>query len=119
MHAIELRPNRDAYGNLGNPAFNLDALDVAIDANRRALELHPTCAEAHSNLGWVCHAAGRDAIVAFESAIDLQPDFAVARLNLALSLLVCGDFAGGWREYTWVWRVQVRSAHPHVDHVTL
>jgi hypothetical protein len=122
LRAIALRPNRDAYGDLGNAAFNLDAFDIAIDANRRALELDATCAEAHSNLGWVYHMTGRyaEAIAAFAAAIALRPDFTLAHLNLALSLLICGDFAGGWDEYAWVCSIPAQQAHhANLDQVTL
>jgi Flp pilus assembly protein TadD len=55
----------------------------------------------------VYHATGRyaEAIAASEAAIALRPDYADAHVNLALSLLVRGDFARGWREYVWMWRL--------------
>ena len=120
--ATELRPDPPAYVNLGDAAFDLDALDVAIDAYRRALELDATCAEAYCNLGTVYHLTGRyaEAINACETAISLCSDFAEAHLNLALSLLICGDFERGWDEYVWMWRFLARHVeYPYLDRVPL
>jgi tetratricopeptide (TPR) repeat protein len=119
--AAELRPNPQAYVNLGVAACNLDTFDVAIDANRRALELDATCADAHCNLGLLYHLTGRhaEAIAASETAIALRPDFAQAHVNLAHSLLVCGDFARGWDEFVWTWRLPDRRVDPHLDRVKL
>jgi tetratricopeptide (TPR) repeat protein len=122
LRATELRPDPDAYVSLGVAAFTLDALDIAFDAIRRALELDETCANAHWNLGWFCHETGRysEAIIASETAIALRPDLAQAHVNLALSLLVRGDFARGWDEYVWMWRVPGRHGnYPYFDRVTL
>jgi len=112
LRATDLRPDRDAYVYLGAAAFNLDALDIALDANRRALELDAACAAAHCNLGAVYLVTGcyTEATAACATAIALRPDFAGAHVNLALSLLVCGDFARGWNEYVWRWRIPARRA---------
>jgi Flp pilus assembly protein TadD len=120
--AAELRPNPQAYVNLGDAASNLDAFDLAFDADRRALALDATCAEAHSNLGALYHLTGHyaEAIAACETAIALRPDFVEPHVNLALSLLIRGDFARGWDEYVWMWRLLARGgAYPYFDRVTL
>jgi len=122
LRATELRPDRDAYACLGAAAANLDALDIALDATRRALELDATSVETHTNLSWIYYMSGRycEAIAASEAAIALRPDFAEAHMNLALSLLVCGEFARGWKEYVWIWRLPARRAqYPYLDRVTL
>jgi tetratricopeptide (TPR) repeat protein len=122
LRATELRPDRDAFVNLGATAFQLDVLGIALDANRRALELDAMCAAAHTNLGWIYHVTGRhtEAIAAGEAAIAAQPDFALAHVNLALSLLICGDFARGWDEYVWIWHDPARPAqYQYLDRVTL
>jgi len=122
LRATELRPDRDAYVYIGVAASNLGALDIALDATRRALELDATCPEAYSNLGWLYHITNRfdEAIAASEAAIALRPDFAEAHMNLALSLLVCGELARGWEEYVWMWRLPDRRSHyAHLDRVTL
>ncbi|WP_109450328.1 tetratricopeptide repeat protein [Azospirillum sp. TSH64] len=40
----------------------------------------------------------------YEKALELRPDFPAAHWNLALCLLLQGDFARGWAEYEWRWR---------------
>jgi len=40
----------------------------------------------------------------YEKALELRPDFPPAHWNLALCLLLNGDFAQGWKEYEWRWR---------------
>ena len=122
LRATDLRPDRDAYVYLGAAAYNLDALDVAMDAYRRALELDAKCADAHCNLSWLYHMTGRyaEAIAAGAAAIALSPDGALAHLNLAFSLLICGDFARGWDEYVWTWRLPERRVeYPYMDRVRL
>jgi tetratricopeptide (TPR) repeat protein len=122
LRAAELRPDRDAFVHLGYAAFNLDALDIALEATRRALELDSTCAKAHCNLGGIYHHTGRyaEAIAACAAAIGFWPGHVHAHVNLALSLLICGEFARGWDEYVWVWRLPALRAHyPNLDRMTL
>ena len=47
-----------------------------------------------NNLGTLLHEAGRcrEAITCYQEAITCQPDFADAHLNLALSLLLLGEY---------------------------
>lgn len=46
-----------------------------------------------------------EAIHAFEHALALEPENVTARWNRALSFLMLGDYARGWREYEWRWRL--------------
>lgn len=105
--ATGLRPDRDAFLSLSAAASKLDELDIALEAARRVIELDPACAEAHANLGWIHHLTGRfaEAMAACEAAIALRPDLALAHVNLASSLLICGDFARGWNELVWTWPI--------------
>ena len=122
LRAIDLRPDRDTYVHFGVAACDLDALDIALQANRRALELDATCVDANCNLSWLYYSTGRhaEAIAAGAAAIALRPEYAYAHINLALSLLVCGDFARGWEEFIWMWRVPARRAqYPYLDRLRL
>ena len=123
LRALELRPSpAAAYFELGNAALHLEAFEIANDAYRRTLELDATCAGAHSNLSVVHHGTGRhaQAVAAGEAAIALQPDFALAHVNLGMSLLMGGDFARGWDEYVWAWRApEYRDRYPHLDRLPL
>jgi eukaryotic-like serine/threonine-protein kinase len=62
-------------------------------ACRQAIQLDPTYAEAHSNLGAALYRKGQlDAAIAeFREAVHLKPDFAGAHNNLAWALATCTD----------------------------
>lgn len=64
---------------------NDDTLEQAADAYRRALDLDPSLAAAHTNLGNIYHRLGRkaDARAHYERALALDPDQPEARYNLA------------------------------------
>ncbi|MBU6225773.1 MAG: hypothetical protein KGP13_13200 [Burkholderiales bacterium] len=66
-----------AYASLGE---NTKALETAMSA----VALAPTSADAFNNLGASFHSVNRrkDAALAFQTALDLNPDHATARLNL-------------------------------------
>ena len=67
-----------AYGSLG---MNQKALETAL----KAIQLVPTNSDAFNNLGSSLHACARqsDAVIAFQTAVDLNPKNYTARLNLA------------------------------------
>ncbi len=75
-----------AYAALG---LNQKALEVAM----KAIQLVPTNADAYNNLGASLHACARqsDAVIAFQTAVDLNPKHYTARLNLANA--ISGDDA--------------------------
>ncbi len=64
---------------------NRETLDEAMDAYRRALDLDPSLAAAHTNLGIACFEKGElpGARTHFERALSLDPDQPEARYNLA------------------------------------
>ncbi|MDB4138100.1 tetratricopeptide repeat protein [Methylophilaceae bacterium] len=64
----------------------------AVNANRRAMELAPQDAEAHSNLGAILQELGRfyEAEACFTQAIVLKPDYIEAHNNLGLCLQELG-----------------------------
>jgi thioredoxin-like negative regulator of GroEL len=67
-----------SYASLG---LNQKALEIAM----KAIQLVPTNADAYNNLGASLHACARqsDAVIAFQTAVDLDPKHYTARLNLA------------------------------------
>lgn len=93
----------DTYANLGNALRRRDRHDEALEILRRGLELSPHLPEALINLGGVYRDLWRfdEARDCYERAIAARPNYAEAHWNLALVLLLQGDFARGWREYTW------------------
>jgi len=86
-----------AYAALG---LNQKALEVAM----RAIQLVPTNADAYNNLGASLHACARqsDAVIAFQTAVDLNPKHYTARLNLANA--ISGDDAKIIQEIEYVVR---------------
>jgi len=105
---IQLSPNPEAYSNLGVALREKGQLDLAIDAHRSALRLKGDYADAWRNLGAALNAKGLfdEAMVAFRSALQIKPDFADVHFNLGILLLLRSDFANGWPEYEWRWKLQ-------------
>ena len=106
---------RAAYPEaLVNRAIALNDLDRCADALAscdRAIALKADHAEAHFNRGNALRELGRhaEAIRAYERAIGIDPGHASAHWNLADCRLLLGDFAGGWREYEWRWKLAQRA----------
>ena len=63
-------------------------LDEAVACYRRALELKPDFAEAHSNLGNALKDLGKldKAVACYRRALELKPDSAEAHSNLGSAL---------------------------------
>ena len=77
--------------------------DAAVAAGKAAVALAPNEPHCHNNLG-VTHYHRleiADAIGCAERAMALAPDFPGAHFGLAEALLISGDFARGWEEYEW------------------
>ena len=113
--AIALKPGfAQAYSNLGSALDEAGAVDAAIDAFHRAIALKPDFAEAHSNLGVSLQKVGQldEAVAACRQAVALQPGYAEGHYNLAHMLLVRGDYAQGWAEHEWRWRVKGYPSPP-------
>lgn len=103
--AIDLEPdNTDTLCNLA--AVLADKVDMFVEAEnaaRRALDIDPKKENAWNVLGKSLELQGRygEAALAFSSAIDIVPDFAMAHNNLAMNRLARGDFSVGWTEFEW------------------
>ena len=85
----------------------LGRYDEAAAAGNKAVALDPKDRHAHHNLG-VVHYHRREpekAIASIERALALSADFADAHLGLAEALLMLGDFARGWEEYEWRFKI--------------
>jgi Flp pilus assembly protein TadD len=107
--AIALQPDFDfAHNNLGTVLYMEGDLAGSAASLRRALELTPAYPDALTNLGNVLADLGqrRQGIDLCRRSIEARPDFALAHWNLALMLLRTADFATGWAEYEWRWKVK-------------
>ena len=106
--AIALRPDYpEAYSNRGNVLSDLERYSEALSCFDHAVWLKPDYADAYYHRGNALRELHRhqEAVESYERAIALQPDHASAHWNLADCLLLLGDFARGWQEYEWRWKL--------------
>ncbi len=92
-----------AWTNLAGLYCELQQWTSAEQMARRALEHSPDCPQALINLGEALHNQGDVAgqTACLERAVRLNPDLPVAHWNLALALLVQGQFERGWEHFEW------------------
>jgi Flp pilus assembly protein TadD len=106
--ALARKPDyADAHYNLANTLVKLHRLDPAERAYRRAIELAPLDYEALNNLGTLLQLQGRlnEAMACYDAAVGARGESAEAHRNRALLWLLLGNFAEGWPEYEWRWRM--------------
>jgi tetratricopeptide (TPR) repeat protein len=88
--ALAVAPvNNAAHNNLAIALADKGQVDAAIACLRKAIELDPKAAKAHSNLGAYLCDIKRDydgAIVCFRTAIELEPENALVHYNLGCAL---------------------------------
>jgi hypothetical protein len=82
-------------------------LDEALDHGRRATALDPDDCDAHYNLGLVHYdrCEIEDAIACQRRVIARAPEHAAAHFELGEALLLQGDYAAGWDEYEWSFKM--------------
>ncbi|MGQ9866798.1 MAG: tetratricopeptide repeat protein [Pseudanabaenaceae cyanobacterium] len=92
----------------------LPALTYALGCFDRALALQPDYGKAHLNRGHSLLLLGRgqEAKAGFARAIAHLPNDANAHVSYAQCLLALGEWAEGWREYEWRWRLAEATVGP-------
>lgn len=87
----------------------------AADLYRAALALRDDDAELHKDLGITLQELGRidEALLSYDRALQLRPDFPLAAFHRALARLLAGDFGKGWEDYELRLRSEDRPARPH------
>jgi tetratricopeptide (TPR) repeat protein len=92
-----------ALFNRGNALHALARYAEAVAAFDRALGIVPQHADAWNNRGIALYALNRhlEALASYDRALAFRKDFPDAHYNRSLSLLICGDYAGGFKEYEW------------------
>lgn len=97
----------EAYSNRGNALKSLGLFEQALSSFGAAISISAnsvsTLASAYCNRGNVFHDLLRDdeALADYEKSIELNPQYAEAHWNKALTLLRAGCFVPGWALYEW------------------
>ncbi len=101
--------NIDALYNMGNACFRLGRWGQAREAYDAVFALKPNHAGALANLGLTLLRCGEDeaAVAACRKAVARAPDDVTAHVNFGHALLAAGDWAAGFKELQWRWRVQL------------
>lgn len=83
-------------------------LEEALGAARHAVALNPADPLALFQLALVLYDRQElpACLAAARAALELRPSMPDARMKLAQALLATGEFAQGWQEYEWRWRIQ-------------
>ncbi len=109
QQAVRLSPAEPVYhSNLANALTLAGRPEEAEACCRQALRLRPAFADARHNLAITLAAQGKfeEALAHNEEALRLEPEHPGARNCRALWRLQHGDFARGWPEYEWRWKVR-------------
>ena len=115
---VTLQPDfpRAQY-NLGMALGDAEHYEDARACLTQFIEAENENAEAHNSLGYIAGRLGEpdQAIVHYERAIELQPNYAQAHLNLGLNLLQIGNYARGFAECEWRPLNGFHCPHPKWD----
>lgn len=97
----------------GISLHRLNNFDEACKSYERALELQPDFPAALNSLGSLLNDIGlvREAHDCFAKAVNLAPEFAMARLNLGMAQLKLGDWQHGWDNYEARWTGSAESGN--------
>ena len=102
--AVSLAPDDPAAcANLGVVLQRLGRTEEAIASFETALAADPDYGEAWSGLGVARHDACEleTAVAAHDKAVAIDPDNPGMHWNLAMSLLLAGDYARGFEAFEW------------------
>jgi tetratricopeptide (TPR) repeat protein len=114
--SLSLRPGiPGVLNNLGSALKELGRPTDAIPVFLEAYRLNPAEPAVPFNLGGTWSALGNmdEAIRWYDIATEAHPDYAEAHANKAILLLSAGDFARGWEEYEW--RFRIRDKRQKID----
>ena len=108
--ALAVKPDyAEALSGLGSSLHDQGNLPAAIDAHQQALAINPHYPQALTNLANALKDIGdvQAAIACYNKALSFEAadtgnsNWANPRFNLALALLLSGDYENGWKEYRW------------------
>jgi tetratricopeptide (TPR) repeat protein len=97
--------------------LELSAVDDAIDAYRRTLQLEPHHADAHVNLGRLLHERGETAAAEehYRAAVESDPDHETAAFNLGVALEDLGRIDDAIAAYTIAITLDPDNADAHYN----
>jgi tetratricopeptide (TPR) repeat protein len=107
--ALAIDPNHVwSVCNLVRALLQQDKLGEGMELARRAVALNPDFAVAQYNLAIALTGIGRieEGIQALERTLVIEPGLADAHFLLAQQLLLLGQYARGFAEYEWRWRLK-------------
>ena len=104
--------NTAVLNNAGGALLALQRPQEALSYFDQALALLPQDIEALNNKAkaLLFLQRGTEAIACYEAALAAQPDNADLHTNLGIACLRLGDFARGWPELEWRWRLDSATA---------
>lgn len=111
--ALDLEPGlAQANQNYASIVRDTGVLERAAQSYRRQTLANPRDALAFNDLGNTLRELGRheEALAAYAQALAIDPGLADAHFSRAFVLLLKGDYAEGWREYEWRWRIAAFNA---------
>ena len=112
--ALQIQPrSAEAWGHRGLALAKEGRLDEAVQSLQRALDIYPSVL-AHNSLGIALGKRDPDAAIGhLRAALDLDPEFVEARINLGSALLHKGDAAGAQQAFDEALRRDPQSAITH------
>jgi len=102
--ALQKQPNyAPAYLTLAKSYIDREMLEEAHSAIQTCLKITKDLPEAYHTLGLIYFRQNKnkEAIEYYKIAIDKNPKDALTHYNLAISLLLEGNYKEGWQEYEW------------------
>lgn len=117
QRAVALSPeDRSALIGLGNTFYALSQTDQARRQYEALLAERPDDLIALNNLGKIYFDQREipQALCCYEKALRIDPNYAEARFNRAVALLLSGDYQNGFEEFEWRFRrKRAKKVYPH------
>jgi tetratricopeptide (TPR) repeat protein len=111
QQSLVLKPGlAEAYRGIADIYLHKANFSAALDNYRQAYALEPGNVELINNMGVALQKLGQNdkALDYFRESLRYAPENINAHFNLALVLLLKGNFAEGWVEYEWRHRIKDR-----------
>ena len=103
--------------NLGNSCYKRGQVEKAEALFRSAVENDPRDSACWNNLGKCLAELNRldESIEAYNHALEIASDYALARYGRAISLLTAGRLPEGFRDYEWRWHLVTPRQFPQPE----